>query len=200
MSSLCGRQIDSRSADAAACKRALTSTSSRAARSIRSRWVSACSCWLSARSRTAFSWSAIPSTVRVRSASWRAISAVSASGVIYPWRILWATRNGTSAHTRATLGLKLNAAKPIDLGEAYHADTVRMSQRVCGCTIRSFPPGQRFTLVVAPGNTITLRVAANRRRAVSSVAHVRVQYAGSLRPCPARFSPANHARTSRRDH
>jgi glyoxylase-like metal-dependent hydrolase (beta-lactamase superfamily II) len=44
-----GGQIDSRSAVAAACRRALTSTSSRAAWSMRSRWVSACSCWLSAR-------------------------------------------------------------------------------------------------------------------------------------------------------
>ena len=54
--------------------------------------------------------------------------------------------------------------------------------------------------VVAPGSLAILRAPAKRRMALSSVAHVLCQYAGSLRPCPARFSPANHARISRSDH
>ena len=45
-----GDQIDSRRAFAAACRRSLTSASSRAARSMRSCWVSERSCWMSARS------------------------------------------------------------------------------------------------------------------------------------------------------
>jgi hypothetical protein len=67
-------QIASRSAFAAACRRSLTSASSRAARSMRSCWVSVRSCWvsacfccLSARSIRALSWwLPSPSTVRVR--------------------------------------------------------------------------------------------------------------------------------------
>jgi hypothetical protein len=79
-----GTQIDSRSAFAAACRRSLTWASSRAARSMRSCWVSARSCWLSARVRRAFSWAAMPSTARVRSASWPATIAVSSSAVTVP--------------------------------------------------------------------------------------------------------------------
>src|SRR5262249_26580256 len=42
--------------------------------------------------------------------------------------------------------------------------------------------------------------AATRRMTLSSVGHVSVRYAASLRPCPARFSPARHERTRRGDH
>ena len=82
-------QIDSRSAFAAACRRSLTSASSRAARSMRSCWTSerscwllARSCWLSARSRSAVSWRSISATVRVRSASCPATLAMSSLAVI----------------------------------------------------------------------------------------------------------------------
>ena len=83
-----GAQTEDRSAFAAACRRSLTSVSSRAARSmrscwisVRSCWVSARSCWLSARSVTAASWLAISSTVRVSSASWPATVAMSSRAV-----------------------------------------------------------------------------------------------------------------------
>src|SRR6266511_2772080 len=95
-------QIDSRSALAAACRRSLTSASSRAARSMRSCWTSVRSCWLlarscwrSARSRTSLSWLAISCTVRVRSASCPATLAMSCSAVTPSYPILWGeTRRG----------------------------------------------------------------------------------------------------------
>jgi hypothetical protein len=68
-------QIGSRSAFAALWRRSLTSASSFAARSMRS-------CCEFARSRIASSWFAICSTVRVRSANWLAIIAVSSCSVI----------------------------------------------------------------------------------------------------------------------
>ncbi len=81
-------QIDSRSAFAAACRRSLTSASSRAARSMRSCcasaracWLSARRCWLSACSLIALSWLSIPATVRVRSATCAATLAMSSSAV-----------------------------------------------------------------------------------------------------------------------
>ena len=85
---LLSAQTEDRSAFAAACRRSLTSASSRAARSmrscwisVRSCWVSARCCWLSARSLTAASWLAISSTVRVSSASWPATVAMSSRAV-----------------------------------------------------------------------------------------------------------------------
>ena len=81
-------QSDSRRAFAAACRRSLTSDSSRAARSIRSCCISARSCWRSARawwssarSATAFSCAAMASTVRVRSANCAATRPMSSSAV-----------------------------------------------------------------------------------------------------------------------
>ena len=83
-----GSQIDSRSALAAACRRSLTSASSRAAISMRSCcaserscWRSARCCWLSARSLLALSRSSIAATVRVRSATCAAMLAMSSSDV-----------------------------------------------------------------------------------------------------------------------
>src|SRR5439155_13376661 len=98
-------QIDSRSALAAACRRSLTSASSRAARSMRSCWTSVRSCWLlarscwrSARSRTSLSWLASSSTVRVRSASCPATLAMSCSAVTPSYPILRGeTRRGGQA-------------------------------------------------------------------------------------------------------
>ena len=94
-------QMDSRSAFAAACRRSLTSASSRAARSMRSCcvcvrscwlstsscWLSARACWRSARSVIALSSCAIASTVRVSSANWPATLAMS-SRVVTFFRIL----------------------------------------------------------------------------------------------------------------
>ena len=77
-----GDQIDARSAFAAACRRSLTSASSRAARSMRSCWISERSCWLTAPSRISSSWLPISCTVRVRSASWPATVAMSSLAVI----------------------------------------------------------------------------------------------------------------------
>jgi len=81
-------QIDSRSALAAACRRSLTSASSRAARSMRSccasaraAWLSARRCALSARSLISLSRLSIPATVRVRPASCAATLAMSSSAV-----------------------------------------------------------------------------------------------------------------------
>ena len=81
-------QIDSRSALAAACRRSLTSASSRAAISIRSCCASERSCWrsarfcsLSARSLLSLSRSSIAATVRVRSATCAAMLAMSSSEV-----------------------------------------------------------------------------------------------------------------------
>ena len=54
--------------------------------------------------------------------------------------------------------------------------------------------------VVAPGNTVTLRAAANTSQGVVLGRVHTFWYERSLRPSPARFSPANHTRTSRRDH
>ena len=83
-----GGQIDSRSAFAAACRRSLTSASSRAAISIRSCCASERSCWrsarfcsLSARSLLSLSRSSIAATVRVRSATCAAMLAMSSSEV-----------------------------------------------------------------------------------------------------------------------
>jgi hypothetical protein len=76
--------MDSRSAFAAACRRALTSPSSRAARSIRSCWVSARSSAPWACSRSARSWFVNSATCFVNSASWPAISAESDSELITP--------------------------------------------------------------------------------------------------------------------
>ena len=79
-------QIDSRSAFAAARRRSLTSDSSRAARSMRSccasvraSWLSACRCWLSARSLIVLSCPSIAATVRVSPANCPAMLAMSAS-------------------------------------------------------------------------------------------------------------------------
>ncbi len=100
-------QTACRSASAAACRRSLTSASSRAARSMRSCcncvrscwvsarlcWVSARLCWLSARSLTAASCFAIASTVRVSSANWPATLAMSSLVVTLGWSLC---RAGTS--------------------------------------------------------------------------------------------------------
>jgi hypothetical protein len=90
-------QTESRSAFAAACRRSLTSASSRAARSMRSCcicarfcwlstrscWLSARACWRSARSVIACRSFAIASTVRVSSASCSATLAMSSSVVTF---------------------------------------------------------------------------------------------------------------------
>ena len=55
-------------------------------------------------------------------------------------------------------------------------------------------------LVVAPGNPATLRAAANTSQGVVLGRPGTTRYRSSLRPSPARFSPANHDRISRRDH
>ena len=55
-------------------------------------------------------------------------------------------------------------------------------------------------VVVAPGNPLTLRAAANASQGVVLSRPDTSGYRGSLRPSPARFSPANHVRISRRDH
>ena len=93
-------QIDSRSAFAAACRRSLTSASSRAARSMRSCcasaracWSSARLCWLSVCSPIALSCLSITATVRVRSASCPATLAMSSSAVT-TCRILRRARSG----------------------------------------------------------------------------------------------------------
>ena len=79
-------QSDARSASAAACRRALTSPSSRAARSMRSCCVSARSCASSARERTASSSAFSFSTDRVRSANWLATISVSSRATLLPQR------------------------------------------------------------------------------------------------------------------
>ena len=90
-------QTESRSAFAAACRRSLTSASSRAARSMRSCcicaracwlstsscWLSARACWRSARSVIALRSFAISSTVRVSSANWPATLAMSSRVVTF---------------------------------------------------------------------------------------------------------------------
>jgi hypothetical protein len=64
-------------------------------------------------------------------------------------------------------------------------------------TLQSSPePGP----VVAPENPYRLRVAANASHAVVLGRPGTAQYRDSLRPRPARFSPTNPARISRRDH
>jgi hypothetical protein len=75
-------QSDSRRASAAACKRALTSPSSRAARSMRSCWVSARSCALSARERRASNSAVSFSTALVRSANWLATISLSSRATL----------------------------------------------------------------------------------------------------------------------
>jgi len=55
-------------------------------------------------------------------------------------------------------------------------------------------------LVVAPGNPATLRAAANTSRGFVLGRPDTSRYRDSLRPSPARFSPANHAGISRSDH
>ena len=60
--------------------------------------------------------------------------------------------------------------------------------------------GRARGLVVAPGNPATLRVAVNTSQGVVLGRPGTTRYRASLRPRPARFSPANHDRISRRDH
>ena len=105
-------QIESRSAFAAACRRSLTSASSRAARSMRSCcvcarfcwlstrscWLSARACWRSARSVIALRSFAISSTVRVSSASCSATLAMSS-------RVVTFCRSLLGAFGRSALGL-----------------------------------------------------------------------------------------------
>ena len=105
-------QIESRSAFAAACRRSLTSASSRAARSMRSCcvcarfcwlstrscWLSARACWRSARSVIALRSFAISSTVRVSSANCSATLAMSSRVVTFRGSLL-------RAFGRSALGL-----------------------------------------------------------------------------------------------
>ena len=60
--------------------------------------------------------------------------------------------------------------------------------------------GSKRELVVSPGSPATLRAAANTSQGVVLGRPDTFGYRGSLRPSPARFSPANQDRTSRRDH
>ncbi len=55
-------------------------------------------------------------------------------------------------------------------------------------------------LVAPPGRTHPIRAAANASHAVVLSRPHTFGYAASVRPRPTRFSPANHARTSRRCH
>lgn len=104
-------QIESRSAFAAACRRSLTSASSRAARSMRSCcvcarfcwlstrscWLSARACWRSARSVIALRSRAISSTVRVSSASCSATLAMSSRVVTFRGSLLRALERSAAA-------------------------------------------------------------------------------------------------------
>src|SRR5262249_53361689 len=63
--------------------------------------------------------------------------------------------------------------------------------------LAELPP---FHLVVSPGSTHQLRAAANTSHASVLGRPRTFQYAASLRPGHARFSPANQTRAPRRDH
>jgi len=117
-------QIDARSASAAACRRVLTSASSRAAMSVRS-------CWVSARSRSVANWLVISSTARVRSANWPATLAMSSTAAISAGfyakdlRGEWhgsrsGEREGEPGEHRQ-VGVKLYALKPTNAIAALHA-------------------------------------------------------------------------------
>ena len=130
-------QIDSRSAVAAACRRSLTSASSRAARSMRSCcicaracwlstsscWLSARACWRSARSVIALRSFAIASTVRVSSANWPATLAMSSRVVTFAGFYDLMRQVGTARSCECLRGGRRAPRVGVELASASEGDS-----------------------------------------------------------------------------
>jgi hypothetical protein len=161
-------QIDSRSAFAAACRRSLTSVSSRAANSMRSCWMSARSCWLSARSRSVLSWLAISSTVRVRAASWLATVAMSSLAVMSP--------DSTRRVERPALAKEPETTEPASEDRREGAHVRRRERgaspvRSCASTVRT--PSQRLGGGASASAPSSARPADVARRAIRRLRRTR---------------------------